>query len=426
MKDLIAVILAGGSGKRFWPFTTDKNVFPFLNKPLFEWSSVRSLPRQVTKIVVVSNEVNRPYFESMKFSVPHTIVVQSHPKGIADALLTAKSAIMGSRLLICISDHFVDETLFTRIIEKADISQAFGVIAGLKVNTYFPGGYIQFEGDAIRGIIEKPEKGKEPSQYIDISGHYISDSDVLIEELQKTTSDADDIYEKTLTHMMRHSMFIMQSYEGVSSTLKYPWNVLDVSRDLLQTSVKQHIGKDVLIKQHVILEGDVYIGDNVKIYENTKIVGPCHIGNDTIIGNNNIIRESIIGEHCVTGFNTDITRSYVGDNCWFHSNYIGDSVLEGDVSMGSGAVLANLRLDDGVILSTIKGERISTGRNKLGAMIARGVRIGVNAHSFISSGLIISSDIPDESYVEGKVDMKIKKNTGEVSAEGRDAFRINI
>ena len=41
----------------------------------------------------------------------------------------------------------------------------------------------------------------------------------------------------------------------------------------------------------------------------------------------------------MTGFNTDITRSYIGDNCWFHSNYIGDSVLEGNVSMGSGAAI---------------------------------------------------------------------------------------
>ena len=66
----------------------------------------------------------------------------------------------------------------------------------------------------------------------------------------------------------------------------------------------------------------MYLGDNVKIFENSKIVGPCYIGDNTVIGNNNIIRQSQIGSGCVTGFNTDITRSYIGDNCWFHSNYI--------------------------------------------------------------------------------------------------------
>jgi NDP-sugar pyrophosphorylase family protein len=433
MKDLVAVVLAGGVGKRFWPFVTNKNVFPFLDKPFIEWSVMNSIPSDVKRIVLIANEAHRAFFEPLSFPVPHTIVVQPQAKGMADALLCAKNELSGSRLLILISDHLVDQTLFGKVVNHGQRTQASGVIAGLKVNTYFPGGYLEFDGDAVRGIVEKPEKGKEPSQYVDISGHYIDDSDVLLQELAKTASDKDDIYEKTLTHLMHHSMFVMESYDGISSTLKYPWNVLDVTRDLLQTKVKQKNGKNVVIKSNVVLEGDVWLGDNVKIFENSKIVGPCYIGAHTIIGNNNIVRESIIGEHCVTGFNTDITRSYIGDNCWFHSNYLGDSVLEGDISMGSGAVCANLRLDDGIISSVVNGERISTGRNKLGAMIARGVRIGANTsimpgvkighNSLVSSGVILSTDVPEDSFVEGKTEIKIRKNTGTLIPNARSEFR---
>ncbi len=172
------------------------------------------------------------------------------------------------------------------------------------------------------------------------------------------------------------------------------------------------------------------------IFENTKIVGPCYIGPDTIIGNNNIIRQSHIAGGCVTGFNTDITRSYIGDACWFHSNYIGDSVLEGNVSMGSGSVLANLRLDEGTIWSEVGGTRINTMRTKLGTIIGRDVRIGVNtsvmpgvkigSQSFIGAGTIIDKDISDASFCMAKSTYTLTKNHHDVGLGHRDEFKKHV
>jgi NDP-sugar pyrophosphorylase family protein len=180
----------------------------------------------------------------------------------------------------------------------------------------------------------------------------------------------------------------------------------------------------------------VYIEDDVRILENTKITGPAYIGKGTIIGNNNIIRQSYIGAGCVTGFNSDITRSYVGDSCWFHSNYIGDSVLEGNVSMGSGAALANLRLDDGDILSNVNNEPTLTGRNKLGACIGKDVRIGVNASimpgvkigrgSFVGSGVVLDADIPEDTFCVVKQSHVTLRNKKNVASVQRDEFKKQL
>ena len=191
------------------------------------------------------------------------------------------------------------------------------------------------------------------------------------------------------------------------------------------------------MKKNVILEGNVYIEDNVTIYENTKIIGPCYIGKGSIIGSNNIIRASHIGAGCVTGFNTDITRSYIGDDCWLHSNYIGDSVLESDVSMGSGTVLANLRLDEEDITSVVQNNKISTQKNKCGALIGSHVRIGVNvsvmpgikigSDSSIGAGLTIVEDVPSSSFCVGnRPSYTVKKNTRRVDIESRKQFRMKI
>lgn len=432
---LTVVVLAGGIGKRFAPFTTDKLLFPFFGKPFIEHTIGSSLPREATKVVLITNTANKQAFASLKLPVPHITVVQSRPLGMADALTSAAAELKDAPILILIADDLVAPSLYEQVLHTAHDTNAFGVIPGWKTPAYFPGGYMKLEGDRIRGIVEKPGDGKTPSPYVVISGHYIKNAEVLLAEIRAARSTEDDIYEKAITKLMAHEEFRMLPYEGTFTSLKYPWDVLGVQSSLFADHFKAKKGKGVVIKQNVTIEGDVYLDDGVKVFENTKIVGPCYIGKNTIIGNNNIIRESHIGADCVTGFNTDITRSYVGDNCWFHSNYIGDSVLEAGISMGGGAALANLRLDDGEISSVVNGEKKKTKRNKLGAMVGVDASIGVNAsimpgvkigaRTFVGSGVVLDRDLPADVFctATGGYTVKPKKETATVS---RKDFKSKI
>ena len=434
-KDLVAVILAGGVGNRFWPFSTNKILFPFFGQPFVEYSVRSVLPKEVTRVVLVTNSQNNEAASRISFSVPTVTVVQHNPHGMADAMLSASSEISDCALLILNGDDITDPDMLSRVVEKGIKNDVFGVIPGIKTKSYFPGGYLTVVDDTVTGIIEKPGEGNEPSDYVGMLGHYISDSSVLLAELKQTASDKDDVYERSISTLMKRYAFKLYSHEGQFASLKYPWHVLDVT-DVLLGRLKSHRGKNVEIKANVVIEGDVYIDDDVRIFENTKIIGPCYIGKRTIIGNNNMIRQSHIGADCVTGFNTDITRSYVGDGCWFHSNYIGDSVLEGNISMGGGAALANLRLDDGVIHSSVKEEKVSTGKNKIGALIGKHVRIGVNTsimpgvkigtNTFVGSGVVLDKDLPEESYCVVKSSYTVIRNNRSVKLQNRDEFKKHI
>jgi UDP-N-acetylglucosamine diphosphorylase / glucose-1-phosphate thymidylyltransferase / UDP-N-acetylgalactosamine diphosphorylase / glucosamine-1-phosphate N-acetyltransferase / galactosamine-1-phosphate N-acetyltransferase len=433
-KSCVALVLAGGVGTRFWPFEQDKILFPFLGHPFIE-ESVKNLPQEVNKVVIVTNNSSYAELKKVKFSKPTVIVIQQAAKGMADAILSAKNEIAGSELLIIIADHLVDNRIYDEVIRIGRDKQVSGVLPGWKTEKYFPGGYLELNGTRITGIKEKPGFENVPSNYVYVSGNYIADSDILISELEKVTSETDNIYELALSNLMKHSTFIMFPYEGFSSSLKYSWNVLDVMHDILENQVSSHRGREIFIGSNVTIKGDVYIGNGVKIFENTKIVGPVYIGDRTIIGNNNIIRESMIGADCICGFSTDIARSYIGNNCWFHSNYIGDSVLMNNISMGAGAILANVRLDESEIYSNVKNERIGTGRTKLGACIGNSVRIGVNAsimpgikigeNSQVGAGIVLSRDIPCDSFCTGVMDIDIRKNQTKLPIS-RDAFRREL
>ncbi len=105
--------------------------------------------------------------------------------------------------------------------------------------------------------------------------------------------------------------------------------------------------------------------------------------------------------------------------------------------MGSGATLANLRLDEGPIASEIKGKKVMTGKVRLGAMIGRDVRIGVNTsvmpgikigtHSLVGSGITIDGDIPADSFCVGeKSSYTVKKNTKTIDPTIREGFKKSL
>lgn len=420
-RNLTALVLAAGSGSRFWPFTTNKVLFPFFGKPLFDFSVRDALPPDVTRLVIVASPETAAHYQQGSYGIPHSVVVQQKAQGMGDAILSAHDEIKDTPLLVIIADDLFDATLLKKVLHAGEKSSTFGVMPGWKVDTYRDLGYLVLKGDQVTAVKEKPGAGNTPSEFAYISGQYISDSTKLLDTISATTSDRDDRYEQALSRLMGTENFMVERYEGPFASLKYPWHVLEIM-NLLFARVGAHRGKHVDIHRSAEILGNVWIGDNVKIFENVKIVGPCFIGSDTVIGNNSMVRESHIGANCVVGFSSDITRSYIGDDCWFHTNFVGDSVLEGNISMGSGAVLANLRLDEGKIYSNVKDVRIPTQKNRLGAMIGRNVRIGVNtsvmpgvkigSNSQVGSGIVIDRDIPDTSFVvASKPSIEVRTNT---------------
>jgi len=76
-----------------------------------------------------------------------------------------------------------------------------------------------------------------------------------------------------------------------------------------------------------------------------------------------------------------------------HLNYVADSVIAEGCNLGAGTKIANLRFDNADVKVTIKGERVSSGRRKLGAIIGYNVKTGINVSIYpgvkISSGMWI-------------------------------------
>ena len=247
---------------------------------------------------------------------------------------------------------------------------------------------------------------------------------------------SDDHYERAMGSLMAHKIFKAVPYQGPWKAIKYPWHVLDAMEYFLGQIQGQNIAPDAHIASNAIISGPAIIEPGVRMFAGSCVVGPAYIGAGAIIGNNALVRDSMIGRNSVVGFSTEIARSYVGNDVWFHTNYIGDSVIDSNVSFGSGGITANLRLDEKNIKSAVKGQRLDTGRAKLGAIVGSGARIGVNAllmpgikvgqSSLVGPGVVMHDDVPDSVQVLVKQDLEIRSAQAAAQASDRERFRVRL
>ncbi|MEK7523709.1 MAG: sugar phosphate nucleotidyltransferase [Patescibacteria group bacterium] len=445
-----AVLLAAGRSFRMQPIA-DKNFLKFLGKPLIVHQLESLLAASFSEILIVGGAHNMAQLKKVlrECSLPNRpshseakpimcpkgatlakITVREQKDldlGMAGAVLTAASWIKNDPFLVVSSNDVVDISTYN-ILTKS-LKKGEGVLMAKKVSAYFPGGYLKTRPSGIvSSIIEKPGAGKEPSKLVNIVMHYHPEPKRLFTLLKQeagSKNQHDDRYELALQSLFDAGViYKAMPFEGFWQPVKYPWHVLSLMNYFLKAG-KKFARKKVSISKTATLHGDVFLEEGVRILDNAVIVGPAYIGKNSIIATDALVRESHIGANCVIGFGSEVARSYVGDEVWTHTNYIGDSVIGNDVSFGAGTVTGNLRLDEKNILVTIRGEKADSGLNKFGLVTGNHVRVGINtsfmpgvkigSHSFVGAGITVAEDIPDSMFVTGKHTLVMKPNKAQAA-----------
>lgn len=183
--------------------------------------------------------------------------------------------------------------------------------------------------------------------------------------------------------------------------------------DIRQAYIDENIqiGKGTVIYPCVVLEGDVRIGENCIIGQNTRIVDSI-IGDDTEIQSSVIISstvgsgttigpfaylrpESHIGDGCKVGDFVEIKNASMGDGSKAsHLSYIGDAEVGKEVNIGCGVVFVNY---DGI--------------KKHHSVVKDGAFIGCNVNlispvvlekdTYVAAGSTVTGNVPEGAlYVE--------------------------
>jgi bifunctional UDP-N-acetylglucosamine pyrophosphorylase/glucosamine-1-phosphate N-acetyltransferase len=354
---------------------------------------------------------------------------QKEPLGMADALQTAKD-LAEDNFFVVNADDIFEASLIKQMNNQCREGDAEIVLSCKPVQETWKFGIIRVEDQKVTDFVEKPPKGKEPSN-LAVVGVYILPNQIF--EYYKKIPVSDHQYEDAIRQFVRDRKIVKAvSYDGFFAGYKYPWDLFTINKHLMDKQLtKLTIEKDVKISKQATVEGRVWIGEGTKVLKGACIKGPCYIGKDNVVGGNSLIRDySSLGRGCVVGFSTEIKHSIIGDDCWFHMNYIGDSIISNNCLFGAGTITANFRFDEENVQVKIVEKRIDSGRNKLGAIIGDNSKTGINSclepgikigpQSMVGPNVDLQNDLePNKIILVDKTSYVTKDNKIIVSSESK-------
>jgi len=395
-----AVILAAGGSSRFWPLNQrHKSLLKIMGRPLI-WYTIESLKKSGIKDIIIVQGPQKDIENALRYEDgPRNVkyVIQPELKGMGNALWQARNLLKGQFLVL--NAERIDGG---EIIQKSKIKiqNRVPAKAGAKFKSILFGqrtknpqlfGIAKLKGSRVLEIVEKPKKGKEPSN-IKVVGIYFLEPG-FFKVYQKIKKNMYDFEEALSVYMKKNDVRIitLDKEEKDIPSLKYPWHLFEVERYLFNKFLKKKIDKTAKVSKRAIIDGKVYVGKNTKIFEGAVIKGPCYIGDNCVIGNNSLIREyTNLENNVLIGAFAEVTRSIFQEDIHTHSGYFGDSIFGKGCRLGAGTITANVRIDRRGIKSTVKGEKIGTSLDSLGCIMGENTKAGI--HCSLMPGKLIGSD----------------------------------
>jgi len=421
------IFLAGGEGKRMDPILKDKCLLKFCGKELILHQLDLMKEVGLNDIIIVASPNNVEALKSICSNykdVNIQFVIQEKPKGMADAVLCAEELIKGSDILILNINDIFESATHKKMLETIKTKSADAYLLGYVVNEYFPGGYFTTEGNKIKGIVEKPGAENMPSKLFNVVFHYFRKSDLFLKFLKEAKTERDDQYEVAMDDMIKAGYDYRVIPTDFWFAIKYPWHIQNAMEYFIKKRVKKYgryISENTNISEKANIIGDVIIEDGVRVFENTTIRGPCYIGKNVVIGNNSLIwNYAHICDNSVVGYGTEVKHSYVGEDCWFHTDYVGDSIIMDGSSFGAGTVTANFRFDEKNVKVKVGDNWFNTYTNKFGCIVGEGCKTGINvsilpgikigANSIVGPHVHLNNDLAPNKFIYVIQPQMVKNN----------------
>jgi bifunctional UDP-N-acetylglucosamine pyrophosphorylase/glucosamine-1-phosphate N-acetyltransferase len=407
-----AVILAAGESSRFWPLCegSHKSLIQLLGRPLIVWT-LRALVRAGLQEAIIVQSAERPIEKtlgdgrSLQLDLELKYVTQAEPTGMGDALLQAEP-LLTERFFVLNPQQLTADRWLGLMAKKTQQTKATAVLAGLESAQLEKYGILRLEADRARDLIEKPQPSKAPSN-IRVAGIYLLQHGFF--DTYRQVEPGVYAFEAALAQTMREEDVRVVVEEGETPSLKYPWDLFEISQFLIEEQIKElAVAPSARIAPSAIIEGPVIIGEGARIFEHAVIKGPCYLGADVIVGTGSLVRDfSDLERGVLIGAHAEVTRSIFQPDCHTHSGYFGDSIFDRASRAGAGTITANVRADRGEISSRVKKTLVATGRESLGAIVGGETQLGigtllmpgvlVGSRCTVGPGTVVSKNIPSET-----------------------------
>ncbi|NGM67618.1 NTP transferase domain-containing protein [Natronolimnobius sp. AArcel1] len=379
MDSISAVVLAGGEGSRLRPLTRyrPKPLLPAATTPIIEHVFDQLIEAGVTNITVVvgyKRQRVQSHFGSTYRNIPLTYVTQDNQFGSGHALLAADGTVSGPMLVVN-GDQFVESAIIKDVLEAHDDSNAAATLGVLNRMDLDPYGGVVLEDETVTAVVENPDDDRS---YRLNAGVYVFESGIF-DAIRAAESRAG---EQSLTDGIAELLERGESVcgtvsEGVWVDATYPWDLLDVSFELLESGVVDD-------KRDSPIAETATIHDSAVIREPVVVAPDCEVGAGAVVG-----PFTCLGENATVGSNAVVERSVIDADTRIGANAtVVDCVTGIGVTVGNGSAIPGGPGDVRV------GNRIFEGE-RLGALLSD--RVTDRGGSTYVPGAVIGPDVSVEA-----------------------------
>lgn len=152
---------------------------------------------------------------------------------------------------------------------------------------------------------------------------------------------------------------------------------------------KVYLGKDCRIDGQVLLDargGPIFIEDNVTIQPQTRVEGPCYVGEGSILVGGKVRKGTSIGPVCRVG--GEVEQSiFLGYSNKYHEGFLGHSYVGEWVNLGALTTNSDLKNNYSSVKVMVKGELVDSGLVKVGAFLGDHVKTGIG--TLLGTGVVV-------------------------------------
>lgn len=317
---LTFLIMAGGSGERFWPLSTKQKpkqlLKVFSEKSLIRLAYERILPLvDKNQIFIATNEIQVPALKEDLVELDDSrIIIEPAFRDTASAI--AYGSMMISKYYenptICVlaSDHLImDEEAFRNVIKLAEKEALNNNIVTLGIKPTYPEtgyGYIQVNNPSLNsptkslGFREKPkyeiaEEYFKSGNYLWNSGMFIFNYDVIMDALAKYSKNHFDTINKITK--------LVSKNEGVITANDVKETFMEFEKKSIDFAVMEHAENIMVIPSsfgwndvgsYTAFE-ELFEADENGNVVNNSIVISVDSKNNIIVSNDKLQRVSLLG-----------------------------------------------------------------------------------------------------------------------------------
>ena len=406
-------MLAAGKGIRLWPLTETrpKPLLPLANKPILEHTIEALVDGGIRHVVLVVNykgeKIREKFGDGSSLNCEIEYVKQKTARGTADAVAAAGDIVESEdRFVVVYGDDYFDKAGVKDFLVKAQSTDGIS-IATAKVEDASQFGVVESKSGRVTDIREKTLR-KEPG--IVNAGLYLMTKS-LLSSVKKTSKSKRGEFELTDSvrilikkgEAVRPHFLDSGQWLGVS----YPWDLLEANQlAVMGEETRLLRGK---VEDGARIEGPANVEEGSVIKAGSRLEGPVHVGKDCEIGPSAYLRPyTSLGDGVKVGAACEVKNCVVMANARIpHLSYVGDSIIGESCSLGAGTITANLRFDEAVVKSKVRGALMSSARRKLGAILGDEVRTGINVSifpgvkigpgSWLGPGAIVEKDLASKA-----------------------------